>query len=37
LKVKTYWVFADFNYNFYVTSTILIGYSLIPLLFDTPC
>jgi len=26
-----------FSYLFYLTSTILIGYSVIPLLFNTPC
>ena len=26
-----------FSYILYVTSTILIGYAIIPLVFDTPC
>jgi len=35
--VKFIWVTEPFSYIFYATSAILIGYSIICLLFDTPC
>jgi len=35
--LNSYVITTLFSYIFYVTSTILIWYSIIHLLFDTPC